>query len=97
MVDLGTIEQVDLREVWPHEAQDFTPWLAENLDKLGEALGLTLDLSQQEAPVGDFSLDVLAHDADGNGPVVIENQLGATDHTHLVSTVSEKVRTNWSA
>ncbi len=83
MVDLGTIEQVDLREVWPHEAQDFTPWLAENLDKLGEALGLTLDLSQQEAPVGDFSLDVLAHDADGNGPVVIENQLGATDHTHL--------------
>ena len=83
MADLGTIEQVDLREVWPHEAQDFTPWLAENLDKLGEALGLTLDLSQQEAPVGDFSLDVLAHDADGNGPVVIENQLGATDHTHL--------------
>ena len=44
MVDLGTIEQVDLREVWPHEAQDFTPWLAENLDKLGEALGLDLEL-----------------------------------------------------
>ncbi len=42
MADLGVIEQVDLREVWPHEAQDFTPWLAKNLDKLGEALGLDL-------------------------------------------------------
>ncbi len=83
MADLGVIERVDLREVWPHEAQDFTPWLAENLDKLGAALGLDLELQSSEAAVGPFSLDVLAHDADGNGPVVIENQLGATDHTHL--------------
>ena len=45
MVDLGAIERVDLREVWPHEAQDFTPWLADNLDKLGEALGLDLELT----------------------------------------------------
>lgn len=29
MVDLGVIERVDLREVWPHEAQDFTPHLQE--------------------------------------------------------------------
>ena len=83
MVDLGTIERVDLREVWPHEARDFTPWLAENLDVLGEALGLDLKLRSAEAAVGSFSLDVLACDADGNGPVVIENQLEATDHTHL--------------
>ena len=79
MVDLGEIERVSLRKVWPDEAQDFTPWLADNLDKLGEAL----ELSTQEAPVGAFSLDVLAHDADDSGPVVIENQLGATDHRHL--------------
>ena len=83
MVDLGAIERVDLRDVWPDEAQDFTPWLAENLDKLGEALGLGLELQSAEAAVGPFSLDVLARDADGNGPVVIENQLGPTDHAHL--------------
>ena len=44
MVNLGAIERVGLREAWPNEAQDFTPWLAENLDKLGEALGLDLEL-----------------------------------------------------
>ena len=83
MVDLGAIERVALKDVWPHEAQDFTPWLADNLDQLGEALGLDLELQSSEAAVGPFSLDVLAHDADGSGPVVIENQLGATDHRHL--------------
>ncbi len=30
MVDLGVIERVALKDVWPHEAQDFTPWLADN-------------------------------------------------------------------
>ena len=84
MVDLGEIKQVeDLREVWPNEAQDFTPWLADNLDKLGEALGLDLELQSSEAPVGSFSLDVLAHDLGSNRPVIIENQLEATNHNHL--------------
>ena len=36
------MERVDLPEVWPHEAADFTPWLAQNLDQLGAALGLDL-------------------------------------------------------
>ena len=83
MVELGAIERVDLREVWPHEAQDFTPWLAGNLDKLGEALGLDLELQKQEAPVGPFFLDVLAYDRGNDRPVIIENQLEATNHTHL--------------
>lgn len=29
MINLGTLQEIkDLREVWPHEAHDFTPWLA---------------------------------------------------------------------
>lgn len=83
MVDLGVIEQVDLRKVWPHEAQDFTPWLADNLDKLGEALGLDLELQSAEAAVGPFSLDLLAHDLGSNRSVIIENQLEITNHDHL--------------
>ena len=82
MIDLGTIERVDLREVWPHEAANFTPWLADNLDRLGEALGLELDLQSAEAAVGAFSLDILARDLGSDRPVIIENQLEATNHDH---------------
>ena len=81
---MATIERVDLREIWPNEATDFTPWLAENLSVLREALRLVdLELESQEAPVGDYSLDILAREVGRNRQVVIENQLGATDHTHL--------------
>jgi hypothetical protein len=26
---LGRIARIEVREAWPHEAHDFTPWLAE--------------------------------------------------------------------
>ncbi len=81
--NLSSIEKVALREVWLNEAQDFTPWLAEHLSELGEALGLDLELEAREAPVGGYSLDILARDQGSDGPVVIENQLESTDHTHL--------------
>ena len=42
MADIGHIERVPLREVWPHEAYDFTQWLGENIDALSEELGITL-------------------------------------------------------
>jgi len=69
---LSDIQNVDLREGWPNEARDFTPWLAENLAKLGEVLGL--ERQSREAPVGPYSLDVLAHDLGSDRPVIIENQ-----------------------
>ena len=53
--ELGRIEKGDLREAWPHEAADFTPWLAEHISELGNALGLELELQSQEAPIGTFS------------------------------------------
>ncbi len=80
---LAKIQRMDLREIWPNEAADFTPWLAENLSELGRVLGLDLELQAQEAPVGGYSLDVLARDVGSGGEVVIENQLGTTDHSHL--------------
>ena len=80
---LGRIEKVDLREVWPHEASDFTPWLAEHMSELGDALGLQLELQSQEVRVGRFSMDLLARDSGTNRKVIIENQLEVTDHDHL--------------
>ena len=62
--DLGAIQRVDIRGVWPNEAADFTPWLAENMSVLGEALGMDLELDAQEASVGSYSLDILARDQD---------------------------------
>lgn len=83
MQQLGKIENVDIREIWPNEASGFTPWLAENLDLLGEELGLDLELDRREAPVGNFSLDILAREANSNAVVAIENQIAGTDHIHL--------------
>lgn len=83
MTEVARLMPVDLREVWPNEAASFTPWLAENLDGLSEALGIDLELVQQEAPVGSFSVDILAKDVNENRSVVIENQLEATNHDHL--------------
>ena len=76
-------EEVDVRELWPNEASDFTPWLARNLDALGEVLGLKLEFISMEEPVGPFYLDILARDVNSGALVAIENQLEWTDHTHL--------------
>ena len=57
--DLGTIKREDdLRSVWEHEAADFTPWLAKNIGRLSDALGMGLEVEAEEAPVGSYSLDI---------------------------------------
>src|ERR1700756_3411596 len=82
---LGRLERVELRNIWLSEASDFTPWLArkENLDTLGEALGIDLELEAQERPVGPFRADILCKDVATDRWVLIENQLERTDHSHL--------------
>ncbi len=77
------IEQVDVRKMWEHEALDFTPWLADNLQRLGDVLELKLEHPQTEVPVGPYFLDILARGADEDVLVAIENQLEETDLHHL--------------
>lgn len=83
MLGFGNIVYSDLREIWPNEERDFTPWLSDNIDKLSEVIGIELEIIQREAAVGDFSLDLLAKDLSTGQNVIIENQLEATNHDHL--------------
>jgi hypothetical protein len=82
-MQLGRLQPVDLRKAWPHEAKDFTPWLAENLDVLSEVTELRLRLEDTEVDVEGFSADLMARDSFDDSLVLIENQLEGSDHTHL--------------
>lgn len=81
--ELGVLEQVDVREVWRHEAQDFTPWLAENLDKLSAILDVDLEPEDVEVPVGLYRADIVARIPQDDTRVLIENQLQEADLQHL--------------
>jgi len=80
---LGRLTRVDPRAAWRHEAHDFTPWLLENADGLAEVLGIDLELTVNEHPVGAYSLDLLGKDLTNDCVLIVENQLGGTDHSHL--------------
>lgn len=89
--DLGTLVPVDLRGHWLDEARNFTPWLAQeaSLELLSTTLGMELELEGMEVPVGPYKADILARDTlSSDSKVVIENQLGKTDHDHLGKTIT---------
>ena len=79
---IGKLERVALREVWKHEAYDFTQWLQQNIDVLNAALGLNLVNVDREQAAGTFSIDLVDED-EGGGTVIIENQLEKSNHDHL--------------
>jgi hypothetical protein len=81
---LGRVEEINPREIWPDEKLDFTPWLSDNLDLLGDALDLSLTLVGCEVPIGPYAADIVAATAqDEPRQVVVENQLAPTNHDHL--------------
>lgn len=79
---IGKIERVALREVWKHEALDFTQWLQNNIDVLNDVIDLNLSNPEREQSAGSFNVDIVAEDESGD-PVIIENQLEKSDHDHL--------------
>lgn len=80
---LSRLKPLDPRTVWPHEAHHFTPWLLENGDALATVLGVDIELSAAEHPVGGFSLDLIGRDLTNDCVLMVENQLAGTDHGHL--------------
>ena len=59
---LSRLQRIDARQVWQHEAHDFTPWLESHIDELNEALGFEIELSGREERVGAFAVDLYGID-----------------------------------
>lgn len=91
---IGKLRKVRLREVWEHEAKDFTPWLAANPDVLGEVLGLEIEFSESEKQVGPYAVDVIGRDITHNSVLIVENQLEKTNHTHLGQLITYAANTD---
>jgi uncharacterized protein DUF4268 len=98
IAQLGTLKRVVIRDVWKHEDSDFTPWLAqsENVARLAAAIGMELEVTGVEVPVGPFSADILAKNSSGEF-IIIENQFGKTDHDHLGKVLTYAATLNASA
>ena len=82
MAEIATLKKINLRDVWKDEGQ-LSDWLAENLSRLGDELGMALERSEREKAVGPFSADIICADQISKFDVVIENQFTRTDHDHL--------------
>lgn len=83
---LGLLEEIeDLRTVWPHEALDFTPWLAkeDNISLLSDAIGIDITVESTESSVGAFNVDIVGTETGTERCIIIENQLEDTNHDHL--------------
>jgi len=52
MREIGKLERIPLKEVWKHEALEFTKWLEENIDVLNEALDINLSSAEREQSAG---------------------------------------------
>ena len=88
MVKAGTVDNVPLRDEWPHE-EDFSRWLAENIERLNEQVKWELTPVQLEAASWNATryVDVLCEFKSAEGDetfnVVIENQFDGTDNDHF--------------
>lgn len=75
MPEFTSLSREPVREYWADEAQDFTPWLAEQIEaedpsELEDIIQLDLSLRGTEQSVGRYSLDVLAEAEDGRTVVI---------------------------
>jgi hypothetical protein len=79
---LGRLERLDLRSFWGEQLPDLTPWFVQNVDLLGQTLGIDITPMQREPQVDTEGFNVLGTDALGR-PIIIENRLEEADHNQL--------------
>ena len=83
------IKEISGKEVWEEhentriEEQCMSPHIVEHIDDISEITGYDLEVTDTELFVGDFRADIVCKDANTGDIVVIENQLGRSDHDHI--------------
>lgn len=80
---IGTLSNVNVREVWSSEASDFTPWLARNPEQPADAIGMPLTAEATEVEVSRLYAYIVSVNPDTGKRVFIENQLETADRKHL--------------
>lgn len=83
MPELTDFQRIKPRTIWSHEAQEFTPWLADNIHFLASTLSMNMEFEAKEMDVEGFRADLVCRDKAENSRIVIENQLEKSDHSHL--------------
>ena len=71
-----------IREAWPHEAKNFTPWVAKHLELVSACTGWDLRLEGTEVYAAGGRVDIVARENKSKSKVVIENQLDSADFEH---------------
>ncbi len=71
-----------IRERWPNEARDFTPWLKDNLELISKATRLELSASGREVSAAGGRADIVAWESKSKTRVIIENQLEPANTRH---------------
>ncbi len=89
---IGRLKKVELREIWSREDTDFTNWLNDNLDILGEAIGLELEESETESSWSnsDFRVDISATTKE-NKKVGLAPIFGYLDCVNLIYSTGERI------
>ena len=81
---LGKIVFMNPRKGWGNEAYNFTPWLANNIELLADALGIKIESDPRtEVQIGSFKADIIAQREGSESLILVENQLEETNHSHL--------------
>jgi hypothetical protein len=82
MKEITKITRIRAKDVWQYEDRDLTPWLCDNIDVIGDVIGIQLTNAFREQTTGSFNVDIKAEDMEGN-IAIVENQFGNSDHDHL--------------
>ena len=84
-IEFGVIQEMDVRTGWESEDGSFTPWLADNIELLENALDIEIDRESidTEVSVGGYRADIRCQESADDTVVLVENQLEKTDHRHL--------------